>query len=141
MKTKFNAGMKSSVRGDWKTPLWLLAYLKVGEKLFDVSSRKNGFDAMNNPWPTPWFCNPPYGSEIGNWTLLMPLKGPGIALLPARTDTRWFHRDVLPYAKIQFVYGQLHFDEVKTCAPFPSLLAFFECEKLKVPYSPSLVRP
>lgn len=123
MSRGFTSGMKTSARGDWRTPRPLYARLTVDR--YDVSSRHGGqFDALADPWPQPWFCNPPYGRQIGEWTRRM-VGGRGVALLPARTDTVWFHRDVLRHARLVFIKGRLHFDGQKGAAPFPSLLAYY----------------
>ncbi len=42
------------------------------------------------------FCNPPYGREIGKWVEkayneAMKIKYPVVLLIPARTDTAYFH--------------------------------------------------
>ncbi len=124
-----NAGMFTSARGDWKTPGELLVALEDEfGKLFDVSDTHNGtFDALHDPWPQPWYCNPPYGREIGRWTHLM--RGKGIALLPARTDTRWFNNDILLYSEeVRFIKGRLHFSDAGP-APFPSMIAVFGMNK------------
>ena len=119
----WNSGLTTSERGDWKTPAKLYARL-IAER-FDVSDTHNGtFDALKDPWPSPWYCNPPYGRGISEWTKLMRLS-PGLALLPARTDTKWFHEDVLPYARIEWIRGRLHFDDLGP-APFPSMLCYFK---------------
>ena len=119
------SGLFSSYRSDWRTPEHILQSLKeeFGD-LFDVSDRHDGtFDALSMGWPQPWYCNPPYGREIGKWTSRM--KGNGIALLPARTDTAWFHSDILPKAsQIRFIRGRLHFDD-RGPAPFPSMIVVF----------------
>lgn len=48
-------------------------------------------------------------------------------LIPARTDTRWFHNIVLPHAKeIRFLRGRLKFGDAKNSAPFPSMVVIFE---------------
>jgi site-specific DNA-methyltransferase (adenine-specific) len=48
-------------------------------------------------------------------------------LVPARTDTRWFHDLVLPHAKeIRFIRGRLYFGDGKGRAPFPSMVVIFE---------------
>jgi hypothetical protein len=52
-----------------------------------------------------------------------------VMLLPARTDTRWFH-DYIYYGKateIRFLKGRLIFGELKNknSAPFPSMLVIF----------------
>ena len=122
----FNRSLFSSMRGDWKTPKELLIKLQeeFGE-LFDVSDRHdNTFDALTMEWPQPWYCNPPYGREISNWIELM--QGNGVALLPARTDTKWFHDLILPKAhEIRFIKGRLKFDDCKNSAPFPSMIVIF----------------
>ena len=128
---KITSGMFSSQRTDWRTPTIILEELrKEFGDLFDVSDRHDGtFDALTMEWPNPWYCNPPYGRKIGKWTCRM--KGNGIALLPARTDTAWFHMDVLPVAtEIRFVRGRLHFDE-RGPAPFPSMIVVYGFGKVK----------
>ena len=119
------SGLFTSYRSDWRTPVYLLQTLKeeFGD-LFDVSDRHDGtFDALSMGWPQPWYCKPPYGREIGKWTSRM--KGDGVALLPARTDTAWFLFDILPEAtQIRFVKGRLHFDD-RGPAPFPSMIVVF----------------
>ena len=44
-----------------------------------------------------------------------------VLLLPARTDTKWFH-EYLRGAELRFIKGRLHFDD-RGPAPFPSLIA------------------
>ena len=123
-----NRSMFSSQRGDWKTPTGLLEDLtkEFGEQ-YDVSDTHNGeFDAFRDEWPSPWFCNPPYGREIGKWTSQFSQQGMGIALLPSRTDTKWFQEDILNKAsEIRFIRGRLKFDDCENSAPFPSVLAVF----------------
>jgi hypothetical protein len=49
-----------------------------------------------------------------------------VMLLPARTDTRWWHDYVIPYAsEIRFIRGRLKFGGAKNSAPFPSALVIF----------------
>jgi site-specific DNA-methyltransferase (adenine-specific) len=49
-----------------------------------------------------------------------------VFLLPARTDTRWFHDFVLPRAaEIRFIRGRLKFGGSKNAAPFPSMVVVF----------------
>jgi hypothetical protein len=49
-----------------------------------------------------------------------------VMLLPARTDTRWFHRYIYHRAEIRFVAGRLHFGGSKSGAPFPSMVVIFK---------------
>lgn len=48
-----------------------------------------------------------------------------VCLLPARTDTRWFHDFVLGKAEIRFVRGRLKFGGGKDAAPFPSIVVIY----------------
>jgi site-specific DNA-methyltransferase (adenine-specific) len=50
-----------------------------------------------------------------------------VYLIPARTDTRWFHQIVLPHAKeIRFIRGRLKFGGATNGAPFPSMVVIFD---------------
>ena len=72
------------------------------------------------------FCNPPYGPPITEWLKRADEAEIAVFLIPARTDTRWFHELVLPKAKeIRFFRGRLHFKGPYP-APFPSMLVIFE---------------
>lgn len=48
-------------------------------------------------------------------------------LLPARTDTRWFHDYIYnnQRAEIRFIKGRLKFGGSKNSAPFPSMVVVF----------------
>jgi len=79
------------------------------------------------------FCNPPYGKEIGNWVekSLEESKKPGtlvVMLIPARTDTKYFHEYIYGKAEIRFVRGRLKFGGQKNAAPFPSMVVVFRAE-------------
>ena len=76
------------------------------------------------------FCNPPY-SDIKRWvkkcydesrcsdTLV-------VMLIPARTDTSYFHDYIYNKAEIRFLRGRLHFSGSKNSAPFPSMIVIFK---------------
>lgn len=50
-----------------------------------------------------------------------------VFLIPARTDTKWFHDLVLPNAReIRFLKGRLKFGGATFNAPFPSMIVVFE---------------
>jgi hypothetical protein len=75
------------------------------------------------------FCNPPYGPEIFKFLKRGPEAKVAVFLLPARTDTKWFHELVLPHAKeIRFIKGRLKFGGSTNSAPFPSMVVIFEQE-------------
>lgn len=72
------------------------------------------------------FCNPPYGPEIRKWLERAKDAQLAVFLIPARTDTRWFHEIVLPLAtEIRFIKGRLRFGDAKGNAPFPSMIVIF----------------
>ena len=72
------------------------------------------------------FCNPPYGREIGKWVKkAAESKATVVMLLPARTDTKWFHDYIYEKAEIRFVKGRLKFGGCKNSAPFPSMVVIF----------------
>lgn len=74
------------------------------------------------------WCNPPYGREIGKWIQkCAEHRGVAVMLIPARTDTRWWHShiDKNPDAHVYFIKGRLKFGNAKNCAPFPSALVVF----------------
>mgnify|MGYP003333681821 CR=1 FL=1 len=75
------------------------------------------------------FCNPPYGPVILTWLAKSSEADLAVFLLPARTDTRWFHEAVLPKAaEIRFIKGRLKFGGSKNSAPFPSMIVIFKKE-------------
>ena len=72
------------------------------------------------------FINPPY-SDIKSWVDFIErnVKDNVIALLiPARTDTIYFHKLLELNPKIIFIKGRLKFSEIGT-APFPSIIMVF----------------
>ena len=52
-------------------------------------------------------------------------------LLPARTDTKWFHDYIYGKAEIRFIKGRLKFGDAKNSAPFPSMVVIFKRESEK----------
>lgn len=85
-------------------------------------------DGLAQPWAGRVYMNPPYGRGIGAWVdkLVRSYElgdvPEAVALLPARTDTRWF--ELLEGADLCFVRGRLHFSDSANSAPFPSMLAY-----------------
>lgn len=100
-------------------------------------------DAMLVDWPpVACFMNPPYGHHLDRWVkkaVDSALRGSTVvALLPASTDTRWFHAYVLPLAEIRFIKSRLHFSD-RGRAPFPSMVAIWRGDgpnRLKIPVPP-----
>ena len=77
------------------------------------------------------FCNPPYGRGIGDWVkkAYEESQEPNtlvVMLIPARTDTKWFHNYIYGKAEIRFIKGRLKFGGCKNAAPFPSMVVIFK---------------
>jgi DNA N-6-adenine-methyltransferase (Dam) len=130
MKTALKS-MFSRASWEWKTPRRLFEEL---DKEFsfdfdpcplggDVARRATLFVSWKNKWV---FCNPPYGPEIPKFLSRATEAALAVFLLPARTDTRWFHDHVLSRAQeIRFIKGRLRFGDEKNSAPFPSMVVVF----------------
>lgn len=140
-RKKSHAVHFSSATDDWATPPDFFEAVNAEfDLLWDVcASHQNtklplywtkDEDGLKASWRGKriWM-NPPYGSEIGKWVEKAATGGAEICvcLLPARTDTRWFHDHIYenPRAEIRFVKGRLKFGGAKNSAPFPSMLVIF----------------
>lgn len=112
-------------------------------------------DGLTKPWKGRVFMNPPYGDPqhpckptctkqlckkrgyhsqdyiagIREWVAKAHAESRGgalvVCLLPARTDTRWWHDYVIPFGKVEFIRGRLKFGDSKNSAPFPSAVVVF----------------
>lgn len=77
------------------------------------------------------FCNPPYGKEISAWVRKCSDESKKentvvVMLIPARTDTKWFHDYIYQKAEVRFLKGRLKFGGSKNNAPFPSMVVVFK---------------
>lgn len=72
------------------------------------------------------------GREVGRWVKKASESNTTVVmLLPARTDTKWFHEYIYNKAKIKFLQGRLKFGNSVNSAPFPSMVVIFEKEEHK----------
>ena len=141
----------TSLSGEWETPQELFDELNK-EFNFDTdlcASDKNakcsryvkkGDGAYDNNDSLPYvyksaFMNPPYGRNIGKFVrkayMLAFRDGKTIVcLLPARTDTKWWHNYCMK-GEIRFLQGRVKFinPDDRTAkpqsAPFPSAIVIF----------------
>ncbi len=136
----------------WRTPVWVLEALKSVFGVFDLdpctySRRTNGiarvgFIPEDNGLELAWFgqvfVNPPYGRELSVWVekMVQESASPEVSLLvglvPARTDTKWWHLAVKSGATIVFLKGRLKFGDGEQSAPFPSALLLWKFPPLLV---------
>jgi len=88
-----------------------------------------GQDGLKQKWQGVCWMNPPYGSVLRQWVkkaFQSAVAGATIVcLLPARTDTFWWHEYVLPYAEVRYLRGRLKFNNAGNSATFPSVIVVF----------------
>jgi phage N-6-adenine-methyltransferase len=132
----------SSRSEEWSTPQWLFDTISaVFDFQLDVcathdnakckrfySKEDNG---LKNPWAKTNWMNPPYGRGIGDWMKKACLESSRgcttVCLVPARTDTKWWHEYVEnnQNAVVIFIKGRLKYSGAKNNAPFPSAIVVF----------------
>ena len=135
--------MFSSKSNEWETPQDLYEELnsEFGFTLDPCSTPDNAkcekfYTLQDNGLEQDWegetvFCNPPYGRELPKW-IRKCFEGAQkpetkvVMLIPARTDTRAFHKYILGKSEIRFIQGRLKFNGYKYSAPFPSMVVVFE---------------
>lgn len=86
-------------------------------------------DGLKQKWEGICYMNPPYGRSIGKWIQKAYNSSKEgavvVGLLPARTDTKWFHEYIYNKAEIRFIKGRLKFGGCKNSAPFPSMVVIW----------------
>ena len=88
-------------------------------------------DGLAHQWHGDVYMNPPYGRTIGAWVAKAREEaGAGrarmvVALLPARTDTAWWHRDIAGKAHVWLIRKRLSFGDGDAPAPFPSAIVLW----------------
>ena len=89
-------------------------------------------DGLSQRWSGSVFMNPPYGRQVGKWVRKAyeaSFLGASVVvcLLPARTDTKWFHTYCVR-GKVRFIRGRLEFESESGCgrSPFPSMVVVFK---------------
>lgn len=126
---------------EWPTPEELYAQLneEFGFTLDPASTDENHktekyYTAVENGLKQDWggervFLNPPY-SQVADWvkkaweestkpnTLV-------VLLLPARTDTKYFHGYIQHRSEVRFLRGRLKFGDSTGNAPFPSMIVIY----------------
>ena len=150
-------GLFSSQSSEWETPQELFDELneEFGFDLDPCATNKNAKcslyftkeeDGLKRKWSPcyedvwQWvagitvnsvFMNPPCGREVGKWIKKAYEESRNgctvVCLLPARTDTKWFH-DYCLKGEIRFIKSRLYFKDQngKTGrAPFPSMIVVF----------------
>ena len=123
----------SSSKQDWETPPDLFDALdsEFGFDLDVCATRRNAKvadylspedDALAPPWRGACYCNPPFDQITAFVTKAIRSAAEGatvVMLVPARTDSRWFHA-LLEYADdVRLLARRVKFVGAKEPAPFP----------------------
>ena len=110
----------SSKTDDWSTPMDFFKNIEKRFGTFDLdpcSDHDNAKaalyytkseDGLSKEWRGKVWMNPPYGIATGSWLDRFVKHGDGIALVFARTDTRWFHNYALKADALLFTKGRLN---------------------------------
>jgi site-specific DNA-methyltransferase (adenine-specific) len=118
-----------SVSVDWPTPTKLYAALHHEFRFTLDPCPLNGekHDGLVRSWLAQRvFCNPPYGRGLAAWLRKSDEARVAVYLLPARTDTSWFHELILPKAvEVRFLRGRLRFGDGPGRATFPSMIVVY----------------
>jgi len=130
----------SSASIEWETPQAFFDILnsEFGFTLDVCASEENAkcprYNSREEPDKFKWtgevcWMNPPYGRAITEiWAQRAHnsavMGTVVVGLLPARTDTIWFHKFIyqLPSVEVRFIKGRLKFGGSKNSAPFPSMV-------------------
>lgn len=134
-----NRGRFTSTNSEWTTPQDLFDRLnqEFNFTLDPCATSENAkcsqyFTKQEDGLSQNWgghrvFMNPPYGAELPKWMEKARTSGAMcVCLVPARTDTRWWHNNVEGKAKVRFIKGRLRFGGSKWNAPFASVLVIYE---------------
>lgn len=151
LSQRITTGLFSSRTDNWTTPSNLFVELdKEFQFTLDVAaSNKNAkcasyFTKKSNGLTQDWkkacqggavFCNPPYGKGISNWLRKAFDEAQAgctvVCLIPFRSDTKYFHEDVLNKAgEIRLLKGRLKYNDGENTAPFPSAILIYQKGKL-----------
>jgi len=135
-----NKGLFTSKTDEWETPQELFDELneEFNFTLDPCATKENAkcdkfYTKKENGLIQDWsgervFMNPPYGRVIGKWVKKASESKAEIVvcLLPARTDTKWFHDYIYHKAEIRFLKGRIKFGGGKNSAPFPSMIVIIK---------------
>jgi len=137
--------LMSSVKMDWETPKDF--FNKLDQEFhftldpccsFENKKCDKFYTEQDNGLIQNWggevvFVNPPYGREIKLWVKKCFEERNNakliVMLIPARTDTNYFHEFIYGKAEIRFIKGRLKFvgnQKGSGSAPFPSMLVVFK---------------
>lgn len=139
-------GKFSSAKQDWETPLDL--FNKLNEEFqfeWDLAAGRDNTkcsqfydkeqDSLTQPWSGRCWLNPPYGgvkhNSLQNWIIKAYNESQKegclvCMLIPARTNTKWWHKYCMQAKEIKFICGRPKFGDATHGLPQPLALVIFE---------------
>jgi len=132
---KFN-----SANSDWETPQWLFDLLdnefhftcdvaannENAKVAYFIDSKR---DALAQDWHGVCWLNPPYGRGIEKWVQKAYEESQRgalvVMLVPARTNTLWWHKYCMKASEIRFLLGRPKFGNAKYGLPQPLAIVIF----------------
>lgn len=140
-KNKFD-----SIKQDWNTPDDL--FNRINEEFnfeYDLAASDSNAkcskfftqkeDGLKQKWDGVCWLNPPYGdksSKMVDWIKKAyndTQQNPNLTvvmLIPARTNTKWFHQFCMKAAELRFICGRPKFGDSKHGLPQPLVLVVFK---------------
>jgi phage N-6-adenine-methyltransferase len=143
--------MFSSASNEWATPQAFFDKLNdiFGPFTLDAAASSDNYkvatyytqsdDSLSQDWSgNRVFLNPPYGQALKDWVKKAYEEGQKdgtivVMLIPARTDTKYWHDYVMKADEIRFVRGRIKFGDAKNGAPFPSAVVVFRQSVYQAP--------
>lgn len=111
---------------DWKTPTDLYEkFMHIG--CIDCFKYRTAEDEFKNNYENKkLFINPPFSKldKVAEWLEKQIEKNKIYLLIPARTDTKYFHKLLKYRPLIIFIKGRLKYNDIG-CATFPTILLVF----------------
>lgn len=147
-----NSALFSSNKEDWETPQAMFDQLDAKYHFgFDLAASDSNhkcpryFTKADNALVQDWknagkgktmFLNPPYSRHLRDWIekawlTSQDYPAPIVVLIPARTDTSYWHDFIFGKAHIDFLRGRLKFEHdgvAGDSAPFPSAIVTYNWE-------------
>lgn len=130
---------------EWETPDFIMKKYKDRYELkLDVCATKTNAklpsfftkedDAFSKKWNTNFFMNPPLDNkkQLYEWVRAAHLNQEefdvnAVLLLPAWTDSKWFHEFLVKKTKLIFLKGRLRWQD--KVLPYPSMVSIYESSK------------
>jgi phage N-6-adenine-methyltransferase len=135
-----NESLFSSEKDDWETPEELFKQLndefnftldpcctRETAKCFNFYTAED--NGLTKEWKGSVFMNPPYGRQIVNWVKKAKEESEKgsvvVCLVPARTDTKWWHAYCMKSSEIRLLTKRLTFKGASNKATFPAAIVVF----------------